>query len=197
MNLIPTQRVGDKTDNLYGLVCTDRRLAKKTYVAARNKLLQINNWGKTANNILQTEFYLCNEKGEEVNRQPQMNDYIKINLLGPGSSSGDGFDWVKIEEIIHKQNDELEFTLIKVRPAVCPLTAGNDIAHFFDAAATSTFIVSRIKNEVIAEIHGRNEEPNTNTKKVADKVRNTMVAKLAAVKFSDVQWKTLCKGFLS
>lgn len=201
MNLIPKQIVGAKSDNLYSVICENNTAAKKKYVNACKKLLQINEWSNSENNILQTEFCLCDSEGQEIARNPQIKDYIRINLVGPGSKSGDGYDWVQIENIVIKkvenENDDVEFTSIKVRPAKYPINSSNAIAHFFNEEATSTFIVSRIKNEVVAEIHGRNEKPNKNTTKLADNVRNTLVAKMAAVKFSDIQWKNLCISFLS
>lgn len=198
MDLIPAQTTGNKSDNLYTVFCENKNMAKQTYLSACKKLFQINEWKATSNDILQTDFSLCNSDGEEVDRHPNISDYIKIDLVGPGSSIGDGFDWVRIEQIVVKEEDEDgEFTSIKVRPAACPLKKNTDIAHFFNDTATTTFIVSRLKNEVSAEIHGRNEEPNKNTSHITDNVRNTVVAKVAAVKFSDIQWKNLCKGLLS
>ena len=198
MELVPEHKIPNKSDNLQRIVCESSSLAKKKYLSACKKLMQINNWGKIGETILKTEFSLCDENGLDVKRLPQINDFIKINLAGPGSKSGDGFDWVQIEEIITKNDsDDIEFNSIKVRPAGCPLNESTCIAHFFDAAATSTFIVSKKQNEVTAEIHGRNEEPNKSTAHLADNVRNILVATAAAAMFSDVQWKKLCICFLS
>ena len=57
-------------------------------------------------------------------------------------------------------------------------------------------MIQREGKKVRAEIHGRNEKPNTSGNTI-DSLRNTFVAKLAKAAFSDVQWKDLCKGFLS
>ena len=198
MDLIPLQTTGNQADNSHTVLCENKVMAKQTYVSACEKLLRINEWRKISNDILQTDFYLCNSNGEEVNRQPIISDYIKIDLAGPGTATGDGFDWVQIELIAEKEEEnDTEFTLIRVRPAACPIKESTDIAHFFDDAATTTFIISRLKNEVSAEIHGRNESPNTDTSHLIDNIRNTLVAKLAAIKFSDIQWKNLCEGLLS
>ena len=198
MNLIPKQEIGKQYDNVETVICADKTEAKEKYESSCKKLLQISNWGKICDSILKTEFSLCNKQGIEITSDPEIGDYIRINLSGPGSKSGEGYDWVCIEEVVKKEDEnDYEFTSIKVRPAACPLNESQAIAHFFDAAATSTFIVARSKNEVSAQIHGRNEEPNKHTELVTDNVRNTVVAKFAAVKFSDIQWKTLCKGLIS
>ena len=197
MNLIPKQEIGKQYDNLETVICADGIQAKRKYESSCKKLLQISNWGKIGDSILKTEFYLCDKEGNEIKRDPKIGDFIRIDLSGPGSKSGEGYDWVCIEEIVKIEAErEYEFTSIKVRPAACPLNKSTAIAHFFDAAATSTFIVSRNKNVVSAQIHGRNEEPNKLTEIVTDNVRNTVIAKFAAIKFSDIQWRSLCKGLI-
>lgn len=198
MNLIPNQETGKQYDHVETVVYTQEIEAKKKYKSSCNKLLQISNWGTIGDSILKTEFCLCNKQGNEISSVPEVGDYIRIDLSGPGSKSGEGYDWVSIEEVVKEDNQkEHEFTSIKVRPAACPLNNNETIAHFFDAAATSTFIVTRNGNEVSAQIHGRNEEPNKHTHLATDNVRNTVVAKFAAVKFSDIQWTSLCKGFIA
>lgn len=198
MDLIPAQIMGNKSDNFYTVLCEDKNITKQTYLSACKKLFSINKWRKISNDILQTDFYLCDNEGNQLEREPRVSDYIKIDLLGPGSTTGGGFDWVQIEQVVIKEEeDDNEFTCIKVRPVACPLEENSDIAHFFNDTATTTFMVSRTKNEVSAEVHGRNEEPNKNTDHLIDNVRNTLVAQMAAFKFSDIQWKNLCKGLLS
>lgn len=198
MKLIPKQEIGKQYDHVENVVCTDETEAEKKYKTSCTKLLQISNWGKISDSILKTEFCLCDKQGKEINSVPKIGDFIRIDLSGPGSKSGEGYDWVCIEEVVTEDDGKNhEFTSIKVRPAACPLNESEAIAHFFDAAATSTFIVTRNGNEVSAQIHGRNEEPNRHTELASDNVRNTVVAKFAAIKFSDIQWTSLCKGLIA
>jgi hypothetical protein len=56
--------------------------------------------------------------------------------------------------------------------------------------------VQRTGKVVSAEVHGRNEKPNTDANAVIDKARNTMVATGAIVGFSSTQWKSLVNGLL-
>ena len=198
MELIPKQIIGKKYDTVYSMTFKNSLLAKQKYQSASKKLLHINGWGFVSKNTLDTDFFLCNNQGKKVYRYPLINDYIKIDLVGPGSTLGAGYDWVKIEQIIIKEEeDDASFISIRVRPASSPINADESIAHFFDDKATSTFIVSRKKNIVKAEIHGRNEIPNNSSSNLLDNIRNALVAKAANIKFSDVQWNNLCKGFLS
>ncbi|MBC8052817.1 MAG: hypothetical protein H7Y13_07110 [Sphingobacteriaceae bacterium] len=70
------------------------------------------------------------------------------------------------------------------------------MAHFFKDDASSTFLVQRNGLTVKAEVHGRNEQANTNTEKFIDKARNILVAAGAMLGFSDFQWKSLVKGLI-
>jgi hypothetical protein len=50
---------------------------------------------------------------------------------------------------------------------------------------------------ITAEIHGRNEEPNTETKKLPDKMRNLVVGTAATIGLAKIQWQKLAKGLLN
>ncbi len=122
MELIPKQETGKQYDNIKSVKCADEFNAKHKYSEACNKLFNISDWCKTGDSILKTDFCLCDEEGKEVTRDPKIGDFIRINLSGPGSVTGKGFDWVKIEEVVTKgEENDYEFTSIKVRPAACPL----------------------------------------------------------------------------
>jgi hypothetical protein len=90
-----------------------------------------------------------------------------------------------------------EWTGMKVRPCGNPGSGASGAAHFFRVGATSTFIIERDGAKVTAYYHGRNEVPNTATPKLADNVRNALVAAGAIVSLSEAQWSVLSKGFLS
>jgi hypothetical protein len=70
------------------------------------------------------------------------------------------------------------------------------VAHFFTEEATSNFMVKRVGNKVSAEVHGRNEKPNTEAEKLVDKARNTAVATGAVTGFAKLQWKSLVNGLI-
>ena len=72
----------------------------------------------------------------------------------------------------------------------------NEIAHFFEEGATSTFILQLQNNTVFASYYGRNEVPNTDVERLTDKVRNALVGMAAYVGISEIHWKALLKGFL-
>ena len=161
----------------------------------RRRLLNINHWQKYASPAT-AAFYLCDDKGVEVERPPQKGDHFKIDIPGPGSITGDGFDWVQIEGLEEINEEDEESIAIHVRPVTNPTNEKQDVAHFFSDEATSCFIVERKKNQVSAAVYGRNEKPNTSAEKIVDKARNAAVATGAVSGFSKLQWKSLVKGFL-
>jgi len=195
-SIIPKQFIGKKTDNEYSVTCNNTAEAKLLFEKAVSRLLSVNEWDKICKGVLKATFHLCDNNGVEVERKAQETDFFKIDIPGPGPIDGDGYDWVQIEHIFSHSEETVEIDMlgVKVRPASCPNNNKNSIAHFFSKDATSTFLVVRQKNIVTAEVHGRNEIPNTEMENVVDTVRNTVVANGANWQFSNIQWSKLVEG---
>lgn len=193
--IIPEQEQGASTDIE---TCVDTHSAEKAhqlFVEASKRLLDVNNWHNLCGAVTAT-FQLTDANGRQANRDAQVNDHFKIDIPGPGSNTGDGFDWVKIEAIENHSDGQNETTGIRVRPATNPLNSNEDVAHFFSEEATSSFVVKRVGNTICAEVHGRNEKPNTAAEAIVDKTRNAMIALGAMLGFSAGQWKSLVNGIL-
>ncbi len=197
--IIPEQKEGGKSDNVNSIKCIDEREAVYFFKRASNRLLDVNNWEKICNGLFKANFKLCDEFGNAINRLAQLNDYFKIDIPGPGTVAGEGYDWVEvvhISDVADKINNS-QLLSITVKPASSPQNDKASIAHFFDEQATTTFLIRRHACSVSAEIHGRNEQPNDQVGNKIDTVRNTLVANAAMLGFSDTQWKQLVKAFLS
>jgi hypothetical protein len=192
-DIVPDQHTGAKTDAEHKIIAENSEQAGKIYERARQRLLDVNHWHELCGKA-SAKFTLTDDNGNEVSRPAQINDHFKINIPAPGNTAGEGYDWVKIEAIEESENGQM--IAVRVRPAPDPRTPGEEIAHFFKDAATSTFTVERTGNEVMARVHGRNEEPNTTAEKVLDKVRNAIVAIGAMIGLSTPQWQSLVKGLL-
>lgn len=163
----------------------------------KDRMLQVNDWHHFAG-TLSAHFTLTDNSGNKVERKPQMGDFFKISIPAPGIQTGEGFDWVKIEEIIEKAEGTDEYTAVRVRPASSPLNANQDVAHFYTDDATSNFIVKREGRKVTAGVYGRNEKPNvTEADSVLDKLRNAIVGTGGVTVFSKLQWKALVSGLLN
>ncbi|NTE05621.1 hypothetical protein G6M26_20500 [Agrobacterium tumefaciens] len=191
---IPDQQEGSKIDVEESRNFETINDAIAFFDVACRRLLNINLWDEISG---LSSFQLFDEHGNEVHREGKEGDYIRIDIPGPGTKSGDGFDWVRIEEIIRHQDANEELLSIRVRPSVKPMAEGNSPAHFLKAEATSTFIVRRLQLRVQAEEHGRNEMANTDTTHILDNARNLLVGGAAKLGLSYPQWKLLVKGIMA
>jgi hypothetical protein len=190
---VPEQITGSKMDVVEKRNFNTNEMAMIFFESAANRLLKVNNWGDYAGG---SNFQLIDKSGNKVERSAQEGDYIRIDIPGPGTHSGKGYDWVKIEEISRGTEKDSSFVAIMVRPTAYPLTQNENAAHFFEKEASSTFIVRREGLNVFAEEHGRNESMNVNEGPLTDRARNFVVGIAAKLGMSYPQWKLLVKGLL-
>ena len=193
--LIPQQYEGAQSETQSSKECTDKIECDHLYELVKQRLFNVNNWHDYAGKLTAV-FQLTDANGEEVNRYVQKGDHFRIEIPAPASQTGDGSDWVRVEEIREAEEQGGKFAAIQVRPATNPLNTNKDVAHFFSDEATSSFLVKQEGNTVIAAVYGRNEKPNTDAEKVIDKTRNALIATGAVSGFSKLQWKSLVDGLL-
>lgn len=192
---VPPQLEGGRADIVESITAADDQQAKLYFVEAKNRLFDIAGWGKISEGI-SALFALTDKLGNVKNGLPAPGDHIRINIPGPGSSAGEGYDWVRIEIVYEGSDIDREFALIKVRPSEDPAKQ-EGTAHFFDNRATSSFIIKRDGMMLAAEIHGRNEKPNTESKRLKDKIRNFLVGTAAKSGLAKIQWQKLAQGLLN
>jgi hypothetical protein len=160
-------------------------------------LWDVNEWTDHCG-ALSAGFQLTDDEGEPLKGHAAVDDYIRIDIPGPATSEGRGYDWVRIEKI--EQPAILApgaISLLQVRPCSNPQAKDTTAtAHFLQEHATSTFIIEWGDKEISATVYGRNEVPNTEHPGVADKVRNAVVGSLGAIGLSKIQWKALVRGLL-
>lgn len=173
----------------------NEREAKLYFTNARDRLRSVNEWSKIAGN-LSADFHLINSNGEPVNRFVVKGDFIRIDIPGPGSQSGDGFDWVQVEEVTSETTEEEDIFSFRVRPTSNPFGSRDEIAHFFSRESTSTFLITRTKNIVIAGIYDQNIKPNHTAEQIVDNVRHQVIGTAGILAFSKLQWTKLAKGIL-
>lgn len=194
---IPANEAGTEVNVEDSVTLQNEDEAKLTYGQVRERLLSINSWRNFAG-ALSADFRLTDEKGNEVERAPQRGDYFKIDIPAPGIKTGEGYDWVQVEEIVEENKEAEEWCSIRVRPASSPVNANPDVAHFYTGEATSNFIVKRRGLTVTAGVYGRNEKPNVEeANSFLDKLRNVFVGTGGVTVFSKLQWKALVDGLLN
>lgn len=195
-NPIPAQEKGGEMNAISKASFDSPEAASAFYEIAKQRLLDVNNWNKVSN-LPSSTFMLCDPTGQQVKRNVQLGDYLKIDIPAPGTDTGDGFDWVKVEFIEEEHQEGADIMSFRVRPTDNPVSDEQAVAHFFADSATSTFQVKKSGNEVSAEVHGRNETPNTDTDHITDNIRNTVVGLGATAGAAFPQWKGLVAGLVT
>lgn len=195
--IIPVQKIGSKTSSTSKLTTSTRHTALVLFTEAKLRLLDINNWYHLCGNK-GAEFQLTDEEGNHLQAtMPLIGNLIRIKLPAPPNQTGDGFDWVRIEEFVDTRNlltdeDTLGF---RVRPVQNPASRSSEGAHFYTSDATSSFLITRKICTVTVMERGRNEVPNA-TGNFLNKIRNIAVAVGAMIGLSKPQWKNLTDGIL-
>ena len=193
---VPPQQTGSEMNAVEKIELASEAEAVHFFKTVKQRLLDVNRWTEIAGGVM-SDFFLTDSEGNLVQRKATGGDHIKIDIPGPGTQTGGGYDWVTIEEIKAQALNDGEVLSMTVRPAANPLTGSEDTAHFLTEEATSTFQVKRLGHAIYAEEHGRNEVPNTKTQSTVDNIRNTLVGWGAKAGFSYPQWKALVKGILT
>jgi hypothetical protein len=170
--------------------------ARTFFRVVKERLLHVNRWKEWAG-ALSAGFQLTDEQGREIESKPAKGKYFRINIPAPGIITGEGYDWVQIEEVKEEAEDDCEYVAIRVRPAPNPVNKNKDVAHFYTDEATSNFIVRRDGAKVTAGVYGRNEKPNVKAADtVIDKIRNAVVGTGGVSGLSKLQWQALVSGLL-
>ena len=192
---VPGQHRGDSVTAEGSRTLEDVAAAKAFFLQAEAKLLDVNLWRDQAGEAL-ADFMLTDSAGNPVAGPAKQGLLIKIDIPGPGSESGGGYDWVKIEEIKRSDAAGVESTALRVRPVAAPGSEADEPTHFYDEKSTSTFTITREQTTVTAAIYDRNINPNTEADSLLDKVRNAITGLVGEKVFSKIQWQSLVDGLL-
>ena len=193
-SIVPENKTGKAVDIEHSIP-VDEYEAKKMYKIARERLLTPGCWQQLSGSASATFEVISN--GNISLKEVKENDYLRIDIPGPGADEGDGFDWVKVETIKEDFIQEADNSIaLKLRASPNPNNDKTSTAHFFKEDATSSFIIKLIGNTITVSYYGRNEVPNVKNVSIIDKVRNALVAVGAAIGLSEIQWDSLVKGLL-
>lgn len=193
--LVPEQYTGKEIEAEASVELMDESQASLFYETAKERLLNVNNWHEVAG-LISAKFQVISPEGGEVSRHAEKGDYFKIDIPGPGSKEGDGFDWVIVEDMKEVNDGEIECIGFRVRPSKNPFGDKPETAHFYSHESTSTFTVTREGKTVRAWIIDRNLSPNVNPESLADKIRHSAVGSGAIGIFSKIQWQGLADGLI-
>ncbi|TWF42744.1 hypothetical protein FHW36_102505 [Chitinophaga polysaccharea] len=193
---LPAQYVGEATSTSESKDLLNEETASAFFKTAVLRLADINNW-ESLSGSMSSGFQLTDLAGKLVSGLAETGMYIRIDIPGPGTHAGKGFDWVKIEQKEHIMlNEHQEVFFIRARPSEHPIQKSAGIAHFLRKEASSSFVLVRNGATVTAAVYGRNEVPNTQSPDLGDRIRNAVVGSTGAIGISKLQWKALVKGLL-
>lgn len=192
---IPAQVEGGFSDAVSSIKFETVAEAALHFETVKKRFLDINSWEYFAGEK-KGSFSLCDENGDLVLEEPKLQYYIRIKVPFLPNSTGDSFDWVRIEYLENEGTKNSEKLYLRVRSSENPKNRNGVIAHFFKEKATSNFLIKREENIITAEVHGRNEIPNTDDLKILEEWRNAVVAKGASVIGSKIQWKSFTDGLI-
>ena len=173
---IPAQLKGG-SHNIVSMQCANSiDVALNYFEELQLRLKAVNQWHSFSAKI-KAKFFLIDSETSQITTDLKVGNLIKIDIPGPGSPSGNGYDWTEIIDIqMGIENTESPFFAFTIRPCPAPDSNEETVAHFYNKESTNTFIVRRIGTCLYAEVHGRNQIENTSDAPLLDIVRNKAVA---------------------
>ena len=196
--LIPSNQVGKQLDLTSTIEKKSREEAEALYNKAAARLLLPGGWQQIAG-WASAEFTAFDDSQQILSRPVKEGDYIRINIPGPGTSKGEGYDWVRVGLVSDETDKDYiaQYLGLRLDTSTDPFADDPGTAHFFEEGASSTLLIIRKGNTVQSSYHGRNERINNRTDKVLDNIRNTLTGAGALGGLSELQWNGLLKGLLS
>ncbi|MFZ1586334.1 MAG: hypothetical protein WAT40_16340, partial [Saprospiraceae bacterium] len=128
--LIPKQEKGSHVDILENKTFGLDSEAILFYKNMKVRLLDINNWHKVCKSTL-SKFYLVDSYNQLIESDPIIGLYIKIDIPGPATKMGAGFDWVIIRNVSYIEEINYQAIYIVVQPAPNPINNGQETSHFY------------------------------------------------------------------
>lgn len=147
--LVPEHENGIKKDLEISVSTETIDDAEDDFVLAKEKLLDINNWGKhTA--AFQLGFTLTDHNGKHVHRHAHKGDYIKVQSQTDNSI----VDWAYIEAIEYDDYPDVDVETIAMRlhPGMNPLDKNDN------KMATHIYVIERHDKTLYITYHSRNNE---------------------------------------
>lgn len=192
--IIPDHKTGRPIDTVRTIELANAEEAQAFFNVAKKRLLGVNSWNELIGPS-GAVFQIVDKEGNEVSRPVTEGDFFRINIPGPGTVAGEGYDWVRVEEVKAVSDAAMESVGIRVRPASNPRNDDDHIAHFYSEESTSNFTVTRENNKITAGIYDRNTKPNQDAN-LLDKARDLVVGLGAVAGFSKFHWDKLAEGLL-
>ncbi len=193
--IIPEQIKGDSHD-VVSMVCTNSiDSAAFLYNETVERLKSVNLWYSYSDKV-KAKFTLIHSETELETNALTKENLIRIEIPGPGTISGKGYDWTRIIDIQDDETIDVPFFALTIKPCSPPNADKEITAHFYKHNASNTLIIRRIGNCVYAEAHGRNEIVNISEAPLIDSIRNMGINLGSKVGLGSMNWLGLTKALL-
>lgn len=194
-DLIPVNDRGKQLNLQASTTLRTKEAAAARFKLAAARLLRPQRWQQLCG-AASASFEVMGKKLKPLMRRVEEDDYIRINIPGPGPGLGDGYDWVRVSLIESSGVSDHRQLGLKLAAIPNPHSAEPSSAHFFKSGSSSTLIVHLDNMKVMATYHGRNEVVNNETGNVPDNIRNTIIAAGAMAGLSELQWSRLIHALI-
>lgn len=189
---------GQKTTNHTG--ATSRHKAESRHCAvvlfneAKQRLLDINNWGRLCGNA-GAEFRLTDETGELLpGSMPVVGNLIRVKL--PASANKAGFSWLKIEKFEHSKDllkDE-ELFGFSVKPIKDPTDLFKKNKDVY--TGTNSFLICREGSLLTASEYDINDMESIEAASLFNKIKSYITSVWVMTGLANTQWKKLLNGII-
>ncbi len=193
---IPQNLKGNSHD-VVSMKCVDTLESADSYFkTVVERLISVKDWCSYSDKV-KTKFVIINSDTAQETNEFDTGNMIRIEIPGPGTASGKGYDWTKIIDITTNKDDaELPFFAMTLKPCSPPNANNEVIAHFYKEKSSNTFVIRRIGDCIYAEVHGRNETINISDVPLLDSIRNIGINMGTKIGLGGLNWLALTEGLL-
>jgi hypothetical protein len=100
-DIVPEQMKGMESNTESARTLDHAKQAMDFFEVVKKRLRNVNHWHAYAG-VGTADFRLTDDNGHELDRPVEKGDFFRIDIPGPGTKTGEGYDWVQVEAIEEK-----------------------------------------------------------------------------------------------
>jgi hypothetical protein len=144
--LIPENVKGKKNDLFESLHVQTEEQAQNIFQQAINRMSNPFRWHELTD--LPAKFLPATDAEIDLAHPLQEGNFFRIEIPGPGTNNGSGYDWVRVEAVEDKRNPQADLESFGMTFRACsnPFNGSMVTAHFFKSLATSSFYYGEMES---------------------------------------------------
>lgn len=175
-----------------------REDAESLYKAAREKILNVNQWDKLTDTG-SSRFQLIDSDAGIINGPAKANVFMRVDIAGKGTETGYGYDWLKIEDWVdmEDENENISLLSFSLRPSINPEQKNESIAHYFSDESVITLLLRRESNHVKLSVFESHLTINPLAEKsVAGTIRESLIGNAGICGLENKDWEEIVMNLL-